>query len=131
MAMKKFFSAHFFNALFLCTALMVSCTAKHKADNLIENIEDAITKMEKDASKIKKEDWEKYDKQIVELKAVMKINKEEFTPEEVEENNKLIGKYYALKATQKIGDFKNELKNIGQQLEGMYETFIGKDSLEN
>jgi hypothetical protein len=107
--------------------LLFSCTAKQKAENLKEIIGNAITKIEQDASAIKKEDWEKYDKQIEKLKAAMKTNEDDFTPEEVEENNKLIGKYYALKASQKMGDFKKELKNVGQQLEGMYETFFNND----
>ena len=107
--------------------LLFSCTAKQKADNLKETIGDAISKIEKDASSFKKEDWEKYDKQIEELKASMKTNEDDFTPKEIEENNKLIGKYYALKATQKMRDFKKELKNVGQQLEGMYETFFNND----
>lgn len=107
--------------------LLFSCTAKQKTDNLKETIGDAISKIEKDASSFKKEDWEKYDKQIEELKASMKTNEDDFTPKEIEENNKLIGTYYALKATQKMGDFKKELKNVGQQLEGMYETFFNND----
>lgn len=125
--MNKFLNIHFFIALAVFASLMVSCTAKQKADNLKETIGDVISKIEKDASSITKEDWGKYDKQIEELKASMKTNEDDFTPEEMEENNKLIGKYYALKATQKIGDFKKELKNVGQQLKGAYETFFKDD----
>lgn len=107
--------------------LLFSCTAKQKAENLKETIGDVISKIEEDASAIKEEDWEKYDKQIEELKAAMKTNEEDFTPIELEENNKLTGKYYALKAAQKMGDFKKELKNVGQQLEGMYDAFFNND----
>ena len=107
----------------LVMLLFFACNSKTK----IENIKDAISKIEQDASTIKKEDWENYDKQIEELKAAMKTNEEAFTPEEVEENNKLIGKYYALKATQKMEKVKKEIKNVGQQLEGMYDAFFNDD----
>ncbi len=126
--MRKISRLHFFVVLIVFVALMVSCTAKQKADSLKETIGDVISKIEKDAYTINKEDWEKYDKQIEELKSEMKVNESDFTHEEIEENNKLIGKYYALKATKKIGDFKKELKNMSQQLEGMYETFFMGDN---
>lgn len=93
--MNKFLNIHFFIALAVFASLMVSCTAKQKVDNLKETIGDSILKIEKDASSITKEDWEKFDNQIEELKASMKTNEDDFTPVEVEENNKLIGKYYA------------------------------------
>jgi Sec-independent protein translocase protein TatA len=126
MTMKKILSIHILTplALVVFVALMVSCSAKEKADNLKETIGDAILKIEKDASDISNEDWAKYEEQIEELKSAMKTNEEDFTPEEIEENNKLIGKYYALKATQKLGDFKKELKNVGQQLEGAFEALF-------
>lgn len=107
--------------------LLFSCTAKQKADIIKETIGGAISKIEKDASSIKKVDWQQYDRQIEELKASMKSNEEDFTPIELEENNKLTGKYYALKVAQKMGDFKKELKNVGQQLEGMYDAFFNND----
>jgi hypothetical protein len=41
--------------------------------------------------------------------------------------NKLIGKYYALKAKQRVSNLKQELKDVVQQMEGMYEAIFKKN----
>lgn len=98
MTMNKFLNIHFFIALAVFASLMVSCTAKQKADNLKETIGDVISKIEKDASSITKEDWEKYDKEIEQITEKIKTDRNSYTPEQTEKMNKMIGKYYALKA---------------------------------
>jgi hypothetical protein len=60
----------------------------------------------------------------------LKNKRDEFTPQELEKVNKLIGKYYALKASKKLDKVKLELKDASQQLEGAYET-IFKDKDKN
>jgi hypothetical protein len=95
-------------------------------------IQQAIAKLEKDNTPISEEEWVKYDHEIEEMRQRLKNKRHEFTTQEVEKVNKLIGKYYALKAAKKIGNPKQELKDTSQQLDGAYETILNtKNEIKN
>jgi hypothetical protein len=103
----------------------VSCGARDKYDEL----KSTITEVENNADKLSPEDWEKYDKEIEQAKERLKTERDNYTPEETERMNKLIGKYYALKAKHRARNLKQDLKDATQQLEGMFEALLEKDSL--
>jgi len=95
-------------------------------DELSYPIQQTIAIVEKDSNTISEDDWAKYDQEIEEIQQRIKNRRDEFTPLEVEKVNKLIGKYYALKASKKLDKLKQELKDASQQLEGAYETIFKK-----
>jgi hypothetical protein len=95
-------------------------------DELSYPIQQTIAIVEKDSNTISEDDWAKYDQEIEEIQQRIKNKRDEFTPQELEKVNKLIGKYYALKASKKLDKLKQELKDASQQLEGAYETIFKK-----
>jgi hypothetical protein len=106
--------------------LLSSCSPKEKYHDL----QKSVNEVQKNADNFTNEDWDKYDKEIEETKEQLNTDRDKYTPEEIEKMNKLIGKYYALKASDKASNLKQDLKDASQQLEGMYET-IFKGSEEN
>ena len=95
-------------------------------------IQQTIAKVEKDNNTISEDDWVKYDHEVEEIQQHLKNKRDDFTPQEVERVNKLIGKYYALKTSKKVAKLKQELNDASQQLEGAYETiFNKKDEIKN
>ena len=96
------------------------------SEDLSYPIQQTIAKLEKDKNSISEDDWVKYDHEVEEMQQRLKNKRNEFTPQEVERVNKLIGKYYALKAAKKVGNLKQEIKDASQQLEGAYETIFKK-----
>ncbi len=102
--------------------LSTSCNTKEKYNEL----QSSISEVEKNADKFSPQDWEKYDLEIEQTKEKLDTEREKYTPEETEKMNKLIGKYYALKATHKVKSLKEELTDATQQLEGAYEAIFKK-----
>ena len=109
-------------AIFLCT----SCGTKEK----FEELKSTITEIEKNTEKLSPEDWEKHDREIEQTKDKLKTERENYTPEEIEKMNKLIGEYYALKAKRKVGTLKNDVKDATQQLKVAYEALF-KDNRDS
>lgn len=107
-------------AIFLST----SCGTKEK----YQELQTSISEVEKNATKLSPQDWEKYDLEIEQTKEKLKTEREKYSPQETEEMNKLIGKYYALKATHKVKNLKEELKDATQQMEGAYEAIFEKNN---
>lgn len=105
---------------FTANLFFTSCGTKEK----YEELQNSISEVEKNADKFSPEDWEKFDKEIEETKEQLNTDRDKYTPEEIKKMNKLIGKYYALKASDKASDLKQDLKDASQQLEGMYETLF-------
>jgi len=108
--------------------LVTSCGAKNK----VEELQKSLTDVTNHAESFSQEDWDKYDKEIEQVKLKIKEEREKYTEEEAEEMNKMIGKYYAIKAKHKVSNLKKELKDATQQLEGAFETLFkeSKDTLK-
>ena len=101
-----------------------SCGTKEK----YKELQSSINEVEKNATKFSPQDWEKYDLEIEQTKEKLNAEREKYSPEETEKMNKLIGKYYALKATHKVKNLKEELKDATQQIEGVFETIFEKNN---
>ncbi len=121
----KLFYAFAIIAIFL----FASCGTKEKYHEL----QSSISEVEKNADKFSPQDWENFDLEIKKTKEKLNMERENYTPEETEKMNKLIGKYYALKATHEVKNLQEELKDATQQLEGVFETIFEKnnDSTKN
>ena len=102
--------------------LFCNCNSVDRTNELKEK----IFKIQKQANALTTKDWVKYDLEIEQTKEKLDTEREKYTPEETEKMNKLIGKYYALKATHKVKNLKDELKDATQQLEGAYEAIFKK-----
>jgi predicted nuclease with TOPRIM domain len=105
------------------SVLLLSCGTKEK----YEDLQSSISEIEQTAEKLSPDEWAKYDKEIEQTKEKLKTGHEKYTPEEKEKMNKLIGKYYALKAKHKVGNLKQELQDATQQLQGAYDAIFNKN----
>ena len=52
----------------------------------------------------------------------LEVNSKDYSPEQRKNANKLIGKYTMLTFKRNINDFKKDLEDVGQQIEGMVES---------
>ena len=119
------FKKHSF-ALWILFFLVLQLSAC-KSEDCSYPLQQTIAKLEKDSNTISEDEWAKYDHEIEEMQQQLKNQRQDFTPQEVEKVNKLIGKYYVLKATRKVGKIKQELMDGSQQLEGVFETLLNKN----
>ena len=103
-------------------SFMFSCGIKEE----YRDLQNTVAEVEKTADHLTTEDWQKYDQEIEQTKEKLKTERDSYTPEEKEKMNKLIGKYYALKAKHKVGSLKQELQDATQQLKGAYEAIFNE-----
>ena len=112
--MKTKLLSIYLGILFVC-----SCGVKTN----YEEIQETIKQLEKINSDLPQGEWDSLDLEIKALKEDLKNNRENYTEEEIEKLNKMIGNYYALKLSHKAKNAKKNLQDASQQIEGMYETF--------
>ena len=99
-------------------SLMVSCNSKEteikKAENLVNDTKENFDKYTQD-------DWNKADTVLVHLENDMDKNRENYTPEQIENANKVIGRYKAIRIKKELNSFKNSMEDVGQQIKGAME----------
>ncbi len=97
---------------------MVSCNSKEteikKAENLVNDTKENFDKYTQD-------DWNKADTVLVHLENDMDKNRENYTPEQIENANKVIGRYKAIRIKKELNSFKNTMEDVGQQIKGAME----------
>lgn len=107
----------FLKMIFLLS-LMVSCNSKEteikKAENLVNDTKENFDKYTQD-------DWNKADTLIVHLENDLVKNRENYTPEQIENANKTIGKYKVLKIKKGFHGLKKSMEDMGQQIKGAME----------
>jgi hypothetical protein len=107
----------FLKMIFLLS-LMVSCNSKEteikKAENLVNDTKENFDKYTQD-------DWNKADTVLVHLENDMDKNRENYTPEQIENANKVIGRYKAIRIKKELNSFKNTMEDVGQQIKGAME----------
>jgi hypothetical protein len=125
--MSKIRLSNFFLMVILPLALL-SCQTQDKVSQFKVTIEEAIN----NANNITADEWQRYDLEVDNMRQKIKEERESFTEQEIKEINKLIGKYYAIKASQKASqkatELKQDLKDVKQQIEGMWEMFFKSDT---
>ena len=113
--MKKTYKFHYTIAILV---LLFSCNQSQsgieKASKMIEHAEqnkDALTQSEFDKVELKME----------ELKSDLEQNREKYTDEQLKEIGKLQGRYLAIAVKKGINDIQEDVKDIGNQMEGFIE----------
>lgn len=96
-----------------------SCGVKTK----YEEIQETIKQLETIPSEFSQGEWDALDLEINALKEDLQTNRNNYTEEEIEKLNKMIGNYYGLKLANEAKNLKRDLLDASQQLEGIYETF--------
>ena len=99
-------------ALFSCTNSVTAVKSK---------VNSVVVDAEKNYLKFTEKDWVKNDKEIEDLAQMFYENRSHYTPDEIEEINKLIGRYSILKVKKAGNNLMIDLQNAGQQLRGAIE----------
>lgn len=108
----------FLKMIFILT-LMVSCNSK---ETEIKKVENLVNDTKENFDEYTQDDWNKADTVLVHLENDMDKNRENYTPEQIENANKLIGHYKALRIKKGLNSFKNSMEDIKHQLQGALET---------
>lgn len=121
------FSKTVLRSIFLiCISVgIISCDQQQ---GQIDHAQTVIKDAEKNIEKFGASDWEKLESEIAKLEKSLEDDRSKYTEKQVEDANKLIGKYRLLQLKKGVNEFKNTIKDAGQQIEGMFEGEGDKDS---
>jgi vacuolar-type H+-ATPase subunit E/Vma4 len=121
------FSKTVLRSIFLiCISVgVISCDQQQ---GQIDHAQTVIKDAEKNIEKFGASDWEKLESEIAKLEKSLEDDRSKYTEKQIEDANKLIGKYRLLQLKKGVNEFKNTIKDAGQQIEGMFEGEGDKDS---
>ena len=105
------------NCIFLIA--FFSCT--NSATSVKSNINSIVIDAENNYKNFSEDDWLKKDKELEELTKTFDENRSKYSPEQIEEINKLVGRYSMLKIKKAGSDLMIDLQDMGQQLGGAIE----------
>ncbi len=101
----------------LILPIFFSCSNEYK----INSMQDKLNQAEQKITKLKSGDWDQLSKEIKDFEVFVEENKQEFSPEEREKANKLIGKYNRILVKKQIKDVESEIKDFSNKIEGLIE----------
>ena len=108
--------------------LLCSCNQSHsgieKASKMIEHAEqnkDALTQSE----------FDKMEHKMKELQKDLETNRKNYTDEQVKDISKLQGRYAAIVVKKGINDFRESVKDLGNQMEGFIEGITDSTNIKN
>jgi hypothetical protein len=105
--------------LYLGLFFLLSCVSKNK----YEQIQESMKKLENIKTDFSEEEWYQLELEIEILKTELQTNRRNYSDEEIENINKLIGNYYAIKLTHEAKTITRDFLDASQQLEGIFETY--------
>lgn len=100
--------------------LTVSCNNK---ESKIKDAENLVNDTKENFDKYGQQDWDKADTLFTSLENDLKKNRDNYTPEQIENANKVIGRYKAIKIKKELNGFKKSMEDVGQQIKGAMEVF--------
>jgi len=100
----------------IITFLHLSCDSFISVDNKVNSF---VQDIESRKSTMTELDWEQADMAIEDFKKELDEKRSSLTDSQIQEANKAIGRYAGIRLKKGIGDFKEQLKDIGSQLEGV------------
>ena len=99
---------------------MLSCNNK---EFKIKNAENLINDSKINFEKYNQKDWDKADSIFATLENDLDKNRDNYTPEKIENANKIIGRYKAIKIKKELNGLKKSMEDVGQQIKGGIEVF--------
>ena len=118
--MLQILESTFLTRFFLLSTLLffIGCNASQSkisnATSVIESFENEITEFSSD-------DWLELENVMLALDKDVTENKEDFSEEQLREVRKLQGRYVAILVKKGLNDFKESVKDLGNQMEGFIE----------
>ncbi len=105
--------------------LIVSCNNK---ETKIKEAENLLNSTEVNFDKYGQQDWDKADTLFATLESDLDKNRDNYTPKQIENANKVIGRYKAIKIKKELNGFKKSIEDVGQQIKGALEVFSDSTS---
>jgi hypothetical protein len=87
----------------------------------IDNLREHLVSMERDSNNITADNMNQAEQEIALLDTEIVNNRSKFTQEQILEFGKLKGRYAALLVKKGLNDFKESVKDFGNQVEGFME----------
>lgn len=109
-----------FLKIILILFLTVSCNNK---ESKIKNAEKLMNTTTENFDKYDQHDWDKADTVFASLENDLDKNRTNYTPEQIENANKILGRYKAIKIKKGLNSFKKSMEDVGQQIKGALEVF--------
>jgi hypothetical protein len=105
--------------IFFISFLILGCSIGK--DPIESDINSIVTETESNYKNFTEAQWEENNQMMEELTIQFQQNRENYTPEQIKEINKAIGRYQAIQLKRGIKEFENAISDFGQQLEGAAE----------
>jgi peptidoglycan hydrolase CwlO-like protein len=107
----------------LCTSflLVISSTSCNQSEQKIRSAEKMIENAESNTAEMPKTEIDELDNKMKELQNSLDENRADFTDDQVKEIGKLQGRYTAVLLKRGIKNFKQSVKDFGNQMEGFIE----------
>jgi len=112
--MKKLFFLNFILVMFF----VVGCDNK---ENKIKEAELLVNEIDVNFDKYSQKDWNKADTVFVHLENDLDKNRDKYTPVQIENANKVIGRYKGIKIKKGLNSVSKSLQDFGKQIEGAAE----------
>ncbi len=96
----------------------ISCNSPSQK---INNFEEKVIEAKEKEDKLSNSEWQELEKSATEFEEYFEAHKNEMTPEERKKANKTLGKFRLLQIKQNMKEFKGDLEDIANQLEGLTE----------
>ena len=109
--------------------ILVGMSSCNTAESKINKVENAVQNVQKNESSLNQKDWNNSDTLISNLEVELEKNRQNFSPEQIEKANKVIGQYKALRIKHELNNFKKSVNDIEQQIKGAMEVLT--DSINN
>jgi hypothetical protein len=114
-----------FVKIIILLVLIVSCNNK---ETKIKSIETLVNETKEKYETYNQKDWDNADTLIVALEKDIEDNRSNYTSEQIEKANTLIGKYKALKMKNGLNSLKKSMEDVGQQIKGAMEVLTDTTS---
>lgn len=98
------------------TIFHISCDSFTSVDSKVNSF---VQDIEARQSTMTEFDWNQADLEVENYKQELYSSRSNLTESQIAETNKAIGKYAAIRLKHGIGIFKEQLKDVGSQLEGV------------
>ena len=109
-----------FPFLFLSFVYFLSISS-NSPKSKIDRVSTAIKDAEQQKEEITQEDYDELELKMEELKKDLDVNRKNYSDEQIKEIGKLQGRYTVLIVKKGLIDFKESVKDLGNQMEGILE----------
>ena len=106
--------------MFLAFVYFLSISCNSPKSN-IDRVSTAIKDAELQKEELTQEDFDELGLKMEELKKDLEVNRKNYSDEQIKEIGKLQGRYTALLVKKGLIDFKESVKDLGNQVEGFLE----------